>query len=331
MSSPELPPAGTVVSADDEGLRLAVGVLCSGGLVALPTETVYGLAADARDPVALARVFAAKSRPTDHPLIVHLAPDDDLVGWAAHVPDEAAALGEAFWPGPLTLVLPRHRSVPPAVAGGRGTVALRKPAHAVARRLLETFGGGLAAPSANRFGRVSPTTADDVVADLGEAVDLVLDGGRCDVGVESTIVEVDEGTARVLRPGGLPHEALEEVLGRAVDLRPGGPSRAPGMLASHYAPRTPVELHDAEGARRRAVELVGAGSRVAVVSLHPLDLPSEAAAWHAEGDVAAYAHRLYRWLRRADAEGLDVLLAVPPPPAGVGVAVADRLQRAASH
>jgi L-threonylcarbamoyladenylate synthase len=331
VSRPDLPPPGTVVPADDEGLRLAVEVLRRGGLVAVPTETVYGLAADARDPQAVARVFAAKGRPADHPLIVHLPPEDDLAGWATEVPDEARVLGGAFWPGPLTMVLPRHRSVPLAVTGGRDTVALRKPAHAVARRVLESFGGGLAAPSANRFGRVSPTTADDVRADLGDAVDLVLDGGRCDVGVESTIVELDGAAVRVLRPGGLPHEALEEVLGRSVDLDAGGPSRAPGMLASHYAPRTPVELHTADSARRRAVELLDAGRRVAVLALDPLGLPPGVETWDAGGDVAAYAHQLYRWLRRADAEGLDALVAVPPPPAGVGVAVADRLRRAATR
>jgi L-threonylcarbamoyladenylate synthase len=318
-----------VLDASDASVARAVDALRAGRLVALPTETVYGLAADASDRAAVARVFAAKGRPVDHPLIVHLAGADRLGSWAATVPDAAARLAEAFWPGPLTLVLPRHPSVLPEVTGWRETVAVRVPAHPLALRVLEAFDGGLAAPSANRFGRVSPTVAADVVGELDGAVDLVLDGGPCTVGVESTIVEVVGGQVSVLRPGGTSREALEAVLGAPVEGSAGGPSRAPGMLPSHYAPATPVELRPSGEVAAAVTGHLAGGARVGVVSLAPLVLPAGAVAWHAGGDLAGFARSLYRWLRLADAEGLDVVVAVPPPGDGLGAAIADRLRRAA--
>lgn len=326
-----------VVDAKSRSIGLAAGILRAGGLVAMPTETVYGLAADASSPEAVARVFAVKGRPTDHPLIVHIGTAACLPEWTRDVPDDAARLAEAFWPGPLTLVLPRHPSVPRVVTGGRDTVAVRVPAHPVARRLLSRFGGGVAAPSANRFGRVSPTTAADVVADLGPLVDLVVDGGPCAVGVESTIVEFTpygEGfrtTPRVtvLRPGGVSAEALEDVLGHRVHKTASGPARAPGMLASHYAPRTPLLVCEADEAAARVAALTSSGARVGVLSLGGIGDCDAHLVWDADGDVALLARSLYRWLRQADAESLDVLVAVPPPPEGLGVAVRDRLVRAA--
>jgi L-threonylcarbamoyladenylate synthase len=326
-----------VVDASTRSIRLAAAVLGAGGLVAMPTETVYGLAADASSPAAVARVFSAKGRPADHPLIVHIGPGACLSAWAREVPDDAALLAEAFWPGPLTLVLPRHPSVPTVVTGGHDTVAVRMPAHPVAQRLLARFGGGLAAPSANRFGRVSPTTAADVVADLGPLVDLVVDGGPCEIGVESTIVELARhtrgpGTASrvtILRPGGVSTEALEEVLGRRVRTTASGPARAPGMLASHYAPRTPLVVCEADEAAERVAALTSSGGRVGVLSLGGLRDCDAPVAWDAGGDVAVLARSLFRWLRQADAEALDVLVAVLPPPEGLGVAVRDRLVRAA--
>jgi L-threonylcarbamoyladenylate synthase len=326
-----------IVDASDRSIDLAVGVLRAGGLVAIPTETVYGLAANASDPQAVARVFAAKGRPPGHPLIVHIGAGASLAEWALRVPDAALRLAAAFWPGPLTLVLPRHPSVATVVTGGHDTVAVRMPAHPVAQRLLEAFGGGLAAPSANRFGRVSPTTAADVAADLGESVELVLDGGPCEIGVESTIVEVagDEeahgGAPRVtiLRPGGVGPEALAEALGRPVQTTVSGPPRAPGMLASHYAPRTPLELCSEDEAPRRVVELASSGARVGVLSLTAIEASGAVVAWDAGGDAALLARSVYRWLRQADAEALDTLVAVPPPAEGLGVAVGDRLRRAA--
>jgi L-threonylcarbamoyladenylate synthase len=318
-----------VVDDGDASIARAVGVLRAGRLVAVPTETVYGLAADAANPTAVRSVFAAKGRPADHPLIVHLASADRLGAWAAAVPEAAARLAEAFWPGPLTMVLPRHADVVPEVTGGRASVAVRVPGHPVALRLLEAFGGGLAAPSANRFGRVSPTTAADVVSELDGAVDLVLDGGPCAVGLESTIVELIDDRVTVLRPGGISPAELEAVVGRPVAATAEGPARAPGMLASHYAPTTPVELHAEAGVARRVASLVASGARVGVLALSAVDAPGAAVAWDAGGDLGAYARGLYRWLRRADAEGLDTLVVVPPPPDGIGAAIADRLRRAA--
>ncbi len=220
----------------------AVRVLRDGGLVAVPTETVYGLGADAANPEAVRRVYAVKGRPLDHPLIVHVASGTALARWATAVPPAADALAAACWPGPLTVVLHRRPDVDPTVAGGRDTIALRVPAHPLTLAVLEAFGGGIAAPSANRFGHVSPTTADHVRADLGDDVDLVLDGGPCTIGVESTIVDLTVEPPSVLRPGGIPLEALAAIVDGPVRGEDTGPRRAPGMLASHYAPRARVEL-----------------------------------------------------------------------------------------
>ncbi|HEX8536244.1 MAG TPA: L-threonylcarbamoyladenylate synthase, partial [Cystobacter sp.] len=217
----------------------------------MPTETVYGLAANAEDELAVRRVFAIKGRPATHPLIVHVADAQALSSWARLVPEHAWRLAEAFWPGPLTLVLPRSPRATDAVTGGQDTVALRVPHHPLARAVLEALGGGVAAPSANRFGRVSPTTAEHVRADLGADVDLVLDGGPCTVGVESTIVDLSQEEPAVLRPGGLAVEELSRVLGRPVPVRVSSTVRVSGSLASHYAPRAGVVLAEpAEAAAR---------------------------------------------------------------------------------
>jgi L-threonylcarbamoyladenylate synthase len=307
--------------------------------VALPTETVYGLGADALSTQAVAGVFRAKGRPSDHPLIVHIADSTQLPDWTSGVPQEAEAIAEAFWPGPLTLVLARHPAVPLEVTGGRSTVALRVPSHPVARRVLDAFGSGIAAPSANRFGRVSPTTAADVVAELGSKVDLIVDGGPCDIGVESTVVEFgqppggedSDHRVRILRPGGVSAEALEQLLGRPVDREVSGPARAPGMLDSHYAPATPLVLCEKQEAERRVTELAASGSRVGLLSA---DSPGECGASFARdagGDVDLLARSLYGWLREADAASLELLVAVPPEGEGLGAAVRDRLARAANR
>ncbi|MHB1891342.1 MAG: L-threonylcarbamoyladenylate synthase [Acidimicrobiales bacterium] len=318
-----------VVDATHRSISLAVRLLRAGRLVALPTETVYGLAADASNPDAVSRVFAAKGRPADHPLIVHLSSASSLASWARRIPYQASHLAEAFWPGPLTMVLERHRSVLDAVTGGQDTVALRVPAHPVAQRLLRAFGGGLAAPSANRFGRVSPTTASDVRAELGGTVDLVLDGGPCEVGVESTIVAFDGEDVAILRPGGVSSEAIARVLGRPATAMASGPVRAPGMLLSHYAPATTLELCSAEEAAPLATKLVSRGWRVGVLSLTRTEVPEAAVTWDAGGEIAVFARLLYRVLRQADAEALDILVVALPPDEGLGVAVRDRLRRAA--
>ncbi len=302
------------VGPDD--IDAAAEVLARGGLVAFPTETVYGLGADATDEVAVGRIFAVKGRPRDHPLIVHLADAEWLDDWAADVPDRARALAAAYWPGPLTLLVRRSERVPDAITGGRSTVGLRVPGHPVALSLLRRFGSGLAAPSANRFGRVSPTTAAHVRADLGDDVDLVLDGGPCSVGVESTIVDVTTAVPTILRHGGVSATAVAAVAGEVVEV-PTGPSRAPGMLKSHYAPRAAVVLaRDPDDAARLAARYRDTGRTVDVLD------PGV--------DAVAYARHLYEWLRDADARHLDVLVVVPPPDDGLGAAVNERLRKAAA-
>lgn len=314
----------------DHDIGRAAAILRAGGLVAFPTETVYGLGADARDAAALARLYAVKGRPADHPVIVHLASAFELGAWAADVPPAAHALSTRFWPGPLTIVLRRAPGVPDAVTGGRDTVGLRVPDQPIAIALLEAFGDGIAAPSANRFGAVSPTTAAHVRASLGDDVDLILDGGPCAVGVESTIVDLsDPGLPRLLRSGGIGVEDLTAALG-AVPAADTGPARAPGMLAAHYAPRARVELcadGPALGARARALpQPTGVIAPADLV----LDLPDRVVTLARPADAGTYAHELYGLLREADARGLEVVLAVPPDAAGVGLAVRDRLARAAA-
>ena len=313
-----------------EALRRTVELLRRGGLVGLPTETVYGLAADAENELAVRRIFAVKGRPSTHPLIVHLGSAEAVADWVQSVPAEAEALARAFWPGPLTLVLPRSRRASDAVTGGQGTVAVRVPAHPVALSVLRAFGGGLAAPSANRFGRVSPTQASHVVSDLGPDVDLVLDGGRCSVGVESTIVDLSSGAPAVLRPGGVSLEALERVLGRRPALRPAGEVRAPGMLPSHYAPRAGLALAPRAEAVDLAARLGREGRRVALCGPAGMAVPRGVVHLDAPEDVPELARALYELLRSVDAAGVDVAVVVVPEAEGLGLAVLDRLRRAAA-
>jgi L-threonylcarbamoyladenylate synthase len=296
------------------GVAAAVDVLRAGGLVAIPTETVYGLGADAANDDALRRVYRVKGRPADHPLIVHVGPAVALEPWALLSP-LARRLADAFWPGPLTLIVPRGPLVSDLATGGRATVGVRVPAHPIAIELLDAFGAGVAAPSANRFGRVSPTTADHVRADLGSDVDLVLDGGPCTVGIESTIVDCTGDRLSVLRPGGIDIEAITAVVGPVSG--PSGPSRAAGMLPSHYAPRATVEVVERRAdAERRAEELRAKGERVAVEVL---------------AADAASARRLYAALRAHDEATIDVVVVVLPPDQGLGHALRDRLQKAAAR
>jgi L-threonylcarbamoyladenylate synthase len=305
-----------VTGDDDDRVAAAVRVLRAGGLVAVPTETVYGLGADAANSDAVRRVYAVKGRPADHPLIVHIASAEALPRWAATVPPAAESLAAACWPGPLTVVLHRRPDVDPTVTGGRDTIALRVPAHALTLAVLAAFGGGIAAPSANRFGHVSPTTAQHVRDDLGDDVDLVLEGGPCTVGVESTIIDLTVSPPSVLRPGGIPLEALEAIIEGPVRGEDTGPRRAPGMLASHYAPRARVELVEDPVEAAARVEALGAdGVPAGLLDPGP--------------DPDAYARHLYEWLRRADEDGLEVLVAVPPTATGLGWAVRDRLRKAA--
>lgn len=310
----------------------AAAVLAAGGLVAFPTETVYGLGAHAELPDAVGRVFAAKGRPTGHPLIVHGTDAEVLDRYGRGVPPEARRLADALWPGPLTVVVARSGRVPDAVTGGRDTVGLRVPDQPQALAMLRALGAGVAAPSANPFGRTSPTLAAHVVADLGRRIDLVLDGGPSQVGVESTIVELTGPEPVLLRAGGIPVERLEQILGRPVRVTSVGPARAPGMLEAHYAPSARVVLVGAAEAADRAAREAAAGQRVVVLSARaPEGMPAGVRVLTPSGgSVEDYARELYALLRRADALGATRVLAVPPPERGVGVAVADRLRRAAA-
>ncbi len=318
-------------------INQAVDRLRAGGVVAFPTETVYGLGADARNETAIKRVFEVKRRPADHPLIVHVADEAQAEDWAAEISETARRLMAHFWPGPLTLVLPARGDVPRAITGGQDSVALRVPSHPVALALLNAFDGGLAAPSANRFGAVSPTEAWHVRASLGGQVDLVLDGGPCRYGLESTIVSLLDERPRVLRPGALPLAALRQVLGEeGVEYGdPSAPSpRVPGTLPGHYAPVTPLEVHALENLIPRAEALLAQGLRVAVLrgnrslrgkpTLPPLPqflLPTR---------PEEYARCLYGRLRELDRFAFDRLLVEAPPDEDVWWAVNDRLTRASA-
>ncbi|MGW3009879.1 L-threonylcarbamoyladenylate synthase [Streptomyces sp. NPDC001219] len=309
----------------------AAGVLRAGGLVALPTETVYGLGADAENPAAVARIFQVKGRPPAHPLIVHIGAAEQLGDWVEDVPEAARLLAERFWPGPLTLVLRRGRRVPLEATGGLETVAVRVPDHPVALALLSAFGGGVTAPSANRFGSVSPTTAGHVGAELGEAVDFVLDGGPCEVGVESTIVDVTGDVPSILRPGGVTREDLEAVLGRPVAVPTASRVRVPGQHPSHYAPRARVVLVEPERVVAEAELAQELGHQVGVF-LPPsvADAPVKAHAVVAvPTSMGAYARGLYGFLRALDQRGCDLIVASLPAEEGLGLAIANRLRRAA--
>lgn len=309
-----------------DGVRRAAELLRAGGLVAFPTETVYGLGADASSEAALKRLYAVKRRPADHPVIVHFASAELAFAWAREVPEAARRLAAGFWPGPLTLILKRSDKAKDFVTGGQDTVGLRVPSHPVAQALLREFEGGVAAPSANRFGRVSPTCAEHVRQDLGADVDLVLEGGESEVGIESTIVDLSRGRAVLLRPGAISAAALEHALGAPLAAADAQAPRVSGTLERHYAPNTPLRLvpsHvlDAEIAR--------AGAKVAVLAFSRPDARAER--WlRMPRDPAGYAHRLYAALRELDAAGCAQILAEQPPEDPAWAAVRDRLRRAAS-
>jgi len=310
----------------------AAELLRAGELVAFPTETVYGLGADASNPLAIAKIFAAKGRPADHPLIVHLPDASHLERWAVDIPEVAAKLAAAFWPGPLTLILKRHPSVPDAVTGGQDTVGLRVPNHPLALQLLREFDGGVAAPSANRFGHISPTTAAHVREELRDAVAMILDGGPCAVGIESTILDLSGCEPRILRPGMLDAEAIGAVLGYCPEF--GGQPNAPrvsGSLEAHYAPHTPLQLVAVAEMTEAAGQALAAGRRVAVLAAQPVALSHENLVWcPASVAPVQFAHDLYARLRELDAKGCDLILVAAPPVDEAWRAVSDRLRRAAA-
>ena len=313
----------------------AAAVLKAGGLVAFPTETVYGLGALAESPAAVRAIFAAKGRPPDHPVIVHVADATALDDWAIDIPPAARRLASAFWPGPLTLVLKRSRRAHDLIAGGQPTVGLRCPAHPWARALLAATGAAVAAPSANSFGHLSPTTAQHVRDDLGQKpagkIDLILDGGPCPVGIESTIVDLSEGGPRLLRPGAITRAQLEQVLGVPVPDAGRAAPRTSGRLASHYAPRTRLELVDADQLAARVAALRGERLALLAPPLAALPTGSDHVLLHeaAPANAEDYGRRLYAALHRLDAAGADRILVVRPPAGPDWLAVHDRLRRAA--
>lgn len=318
-------------SVSKADINYAVAQLKAGELVAFPTETVYGLGADASNADAVRKVFAAKGRPANHPLIVHVADAVQLANWARDIPPFAHTLAKKFWPGPLTLVLKRHARVPNAVTGGQDTVALRVPSHPVAQQLLREFGDGVAAPSANRFGHVSATTAEHVREEFGDMVTCVLDGGASDVGIESTIVDCSGSAPALLRPGWITPQQLEAALGSPLATPDASAPRVSGTLEKHYSPQTPLMLMEGDLVVDLARSLMRQGKRVAVLARTTLRPVMEGLVWlAAPADAAGYAHDLYANLRELDHAGCDAILVEQPPEVEEWFAIRDRLNRAAS-
>jgi L-threonylcarbamoyladenylate synthase len=301
---------------DPTSLHRAVEVLGNGGVVAIPTETVYGLAAAVNNPSSLNKVFSVKGRPTTHPLIAHLSSIEQLNEWAIDISDDAKSLANACWPGPLSILLKKSVNLPYLVTGNRETAVFRVPAHQFARQLIDALHVPLAAPSANRFGKVSPTTAQHVLDDLGSDVDLIIDGGPCTIGVESTIVDFTCDPPQLLRPGGIPQEDIELILGKILQ-EPQGESRASGMLNSHYSPSCQILLaNDLAHANVLLAQQETMGNRTRL-TLFSDDLP-------------IYASTLYSQMRKADADGLDSLITIKPNQQGLGRAILDRLMKASA-
>ena len=316
----------------------AAALLEAGALVAFPTETVYGLGADAENPLAVARIYQAKGRPSDHPVIVHVAPGADLAHWCDELPPQATQLVAAFWPGPLTLIVKRAARIPDAVSGGQDTVGLRCPSHPVAIALLSAFKGGqggVAAPSANKFGNVSPTTAQHVRDEFEAELDsgllgAVLDGGQSEVGIESTIVDLSRLATHgpvLLRPGHISSEQIAAVIGTLPALPDAAAPRASGTLDSHYAPHTPVAMQHGDDLGATINRLLNDGRRVALI--HYSDLPPASASVRLAAEPASYAHALYASLRTMDQVGAELILVEAPPTGPAWLGVNDRLRRAA--
>ena len=317
--------------AFDPDIDKAVAILKRGGLVAFPTETVYGLGADASNPAAIKKLYAAKGRPADHPVIVHLADVAQLPQWACEITPAAQKLAQKFWPGPLTMILRRAPGVSDAVTGGQDTVGLRIPSHPVAHALLKKFGGGIAAPSANRFGRVSATTAEHVRQEFAGSIDLVLDGGQSEVGIESTIVDATGKQPVLLRPGHISAREIEQTVRVPLTASTAESPRAPGTLVRHYAPATPLMVMEGDLLLELAASLTRQGKRVAVLARGTLRPLLSALTWiAAPHDAAAYAHDLYANLRMLDAAACDAILVEKPPQQPEWAAVNDRIDRAAA-
>lgn len=329
MTTAATPVLNTVIES-------AVSILKDGGLVAMPTETVYGLACDARNEKAVQALYRLKGRPGNHPVIVHLANAGQLDGWAVDIPETARVLAERFWPGPMTLILKKHPSVPDTVTGGQQTVGIRIPSHPVALQLLKAFDGGIAAPSANKFGKISPTTAAHVRADLGDEIPLVLDGGACDVGVESTIIDCTNGERlRILRPGQLALDTIQQALQEAgldIPIDAFKPQKTPdvrvsGSLESHYAPNAAVQMLSLAEIRSRNEK---PNPSVAVMSFEPKPEGASFPWVEMPRDAKTYSQLLYATLRGLDSEGVQQILVETLPMLPEWEAVQDRLKRAAA-
>ncbi len=312
-------------------IEKAVAVLRRGGLVAFPTETVYGLGADAGNPAAVNKLYATKGRPADHPVIVHLADIAQLKRWTRDITPIARKLAERFWPGPLTMILRRAPGVSDAITGGQDTVGIRIPSHPLAHTLLDKFGGGIAAPSANRFGRVSATLAEHVRREFGDAVDFVFNDGACEVGIESTIVDATGSALVLLRPGHVTALDIENATGIAIVAPTVHSPRASGTLAAHYAPATPLLVMEGDLLLELAATLTRQGQRVAVLARSALQPLHHGLTWLAAPlEAHAYAHDLYANLRVLDAAGCGALLVEQLPQTPAWAAVNDRLGRAAA-
>jgi L-threonylcarbamoyladenylate synthase len=305
-----------IPAEDPTSVQRASEVLGNGGVVAIPTETVYGLAAAVNNPISLNKIFRVKGRPTTHPLIAHLSSFDQLHEWATDISDDAVSVASACWPGPLSILLMKSNKLLFAVTGNRDTAVFRVPANDFTRRLIAASQVPLAAPSANRFGKVSPTTAQHVLDDLGGDVDLIIDGGPCTIGVESTIVDFTCDPPQLLRPGGIPQEDIELILGKPLRGQQ-GESRASGMLQSHYSPSCQILIaNDLAHANDLLIQqkTIGHKTRIAQFS----------------DNLPIYASTLYAQMREADADGLDTLVAIKPSQQGFGLAILDRLLKASA-
>jgi L-threonylcarbamoyladenylate synthase len=316
-----------VVRATQTEIEEAVETLRAGDLVVFPTETVYGLGANASNPAAVRKIFEVKGRPADHPVIVHLDNPRYLHRWVADVPPAAERLADMFWPGPLTLILPKADSVNDIVTGGQDSIGIRIPSHPMAQQLLTAFGGGIAAPSANRYGRLSPTKPEHVRDEFGDAIRVLLDGGDSPIGLESTIVSCINSEVRLLRPGFITRSQIEAVVG---ELAVGGTApRAPGDRALHYAPSTPLEIVAADDLEARAGEFVARQEKVAVLAMRPPLHTTRFMTWINAGKKPdAYAHNLYNHLRTLDHAGCVRILVQELPQGERWAAILDRLQHA---
>lgn len=315
---------------ENRDIKKAAEIIKRGGLVAFPTETVYGLGADAFNPLAVARIFEVKGRPYFDPLIVHVAGRKDLTKLARKIPTPAEKLMDRFWPGPLTLVLLKKEKVPDIVTAGLPTVAIRMPRHSMTLRLIELAGSPIVGPSANPFGYLSPTRAEHVHEQLGNQIDFVLDGGPCEIGIESTIISFSEEKPKLLRPGGIPLEEIESMIGK-VELDSPNTERplAPGMLPRHYAPRTPILLDWSEKTLKEYED-----KRIGVLAFQdpgPLRNLTWVEVLSKHGDLREAAANLFSAIRRLDRLGLDLILAQTVPEMGLGRAIMDRLRRASSQ